>query len=70
MTPLSGNALLTAGALNRLAYGPTPDELERVASMGPQAYIEEQLVPEGNVWVLVWLVGLAWLGRVRFRGGT
>ncbi|PYJ03205.1 MAG: hypothetical protein DME25_12915 [Verrucomicrobia bacterium] len=32
--------------LNRLAYGATPDELERVASIGPQAYINEQLAPE------------------------
>ena len=29
-TPMSSNALLTAIVLNRLAYGPTPDELERV----------------------------------------
>src|SRR5437867_7106356 len=26
---MSSNTLLTANALNRLAYGPTPDELER-----------------------------------------
>ncbi len=44
--PLSSNALLSASILNRLAYGPTPDELERVASIGPQAYIDEQLAPE------------------------
>lgn len=44
---MSSNALLTANALNRLAYGPTPDELERVAAIGPQAYIDEQLAPEG-----------------------
>jgi len=44
---MSSNALLTANVLNRLAYGPTPDELERVAAMGPQAYIDEQLAPEG-----------------------
>ncbi|MBK8000157.1 MAG: DUF1800 family protein [Verrucomicrobia bacterium] len=43
---MSSNALLTANVLNRLAYGPTPDELERVAAIGPQAYIEEQLAPE------------------------
>jgi uncharacterized protein (DUF1800 family) len=40
---LSSNALLTANVLNRLAYGPTPDELERVAAIGPQAFIDEQL---------------------------
>ncbi len=44
---MSSNALLTASALNRLAYGPTPDELERVTAIGPQAYINEQLAPEG-----------------------
>ena len=47
VTPLSSNALLTATVLNRLAYGPTPDELERVATIGPQAYIDEQLNMEG-----------------------
>ena len=40
---MSSNALLTANALNRIAYGPTPDELERVAAIGPQAFIDEQL---------------------------
>lgn len=48
VTPLNSNALLTANLLNRLAYGPTPDELERVTQMGPQAYIDEQL-DFGNV---------------------
>jgi uncharacterized protein (DUF1800 family) len=46
VTPLDSNALLTATVLNRLAYGPTPDELERLAAIGPQAYIDEQLAPE------------------------
>ncbi len=45
VTPMDTNALLTAIVLNRLAYGPTPDELERVTAMGPQAYINEQLAP-------------------------
>jgi uncharacterized protein (DUF1800 family) len=44
--PMGSNALLASTVLNRLAYGPTPDELERVASTGPQAYIDEQLIPE------------------------
>jgi uncharacterized protein (DUF1800 family) len=48
--PVSSNALLTAIVLNRLAYGPTPDEIERVLTgtnaIGPQAYIDEQLAPE------------------------
>jgi uncharacterized protein (DUF1800 family) len=50
VTPLSSNALLTSIVLNRLAYGPTPDEIERVLTgtnaIGPQAYIEEQLASE------------------------
>jgi len=48
---MSSNALLTANVLNRLAYGPTPDELERVLTgptpIGPQGYINEQLAIEG-----------------------
>ena len=44
--PLSANDLLVANVLNRLAYGPTPDELERVRAMGPDNYIQEQLAPE------------------------
>lgn len=43
---LGSNALLSANVLNRLAYGPTPDDLERLAQIGPQAYIDEQLAPE------------------------
>lgn len=46
LTPISPEALLASTVLNRLAYGPTPDELERVKSIGPQAYINEQLAPE------------------------
>jgi len=38
--------LLTATLLNRIAYGPTPDELARVKQMGPEAYLQEQLAPE------------------------
>src|SRR5712692_8404511 len=44
--PMASNALLTATVLNRLAYGPTPDELERLAAIGPQAFIDEQMAPE------------------------
>lgn len=46
VTPISADALLVSTVLNRLAYGPTPDELERVTTIGPQAYIDEQLAPE------------------------
>ncbi|MBA4147500.1 MAG: DUF1800 family protein [Verrucomicrobia bacterium] len=47
VTPLSGDEALTATVLNRLAYGQTPDELERILTgpnpIGPEAYIQEQL---------------------------
>jgi len=33
-------------ALNRIAYGPRPGDLERVRAMGVDAYVEEQLAPE------------------------
>jgi uncharacterized protein (DUF1800 family) len=46
-TTMPSNNLLIANLLNRIAYGPTPDELERLAAIGPQAYINEQLNPEG-----------------------
>src|SRR5439155_1885227 len=49
VTPMSSNAVLTAIVLNRLAYGPTPDELTRITSNGAQSYIDEQLAP----WNLV-----------------
>ena len=39
---MSSNALLTANVLNRIAYGPTPDDIDRLAVIGPQAYINEQ----------------------------
>ena len=32
--------------LQRVAYGPSPDDLERVRSIGPDAYLAEQLAPE------------------------
>src|SRR5688572_26296865 len=41
-TQLSSNALLSYNVLNRLAYGPTPDEVERLltgpAPIGPQGF--------------------------------
>ncbi len=36
----------TLHALNRLAYGPRPGELERVKQMGLEKWIEQQLHPE------------------------
>lgn len=38
--------------LHRIAYGPTPDELERVRALGPDAYVAEQLAPENIVETL------------------
>ena len=32
-------------ALNRMAYGPRPGDLERVRSIGLTAYVDEQLNP-------------------------
>jgi uncharacterized protein (DUF1800 family) len=46
VTPMDSNAVLCAHLLNRLSYGPTPDELDRVNAMGPAAFINEQLNPE------------------------
>ncbi|EEF60023.1 Protein of unknown function DUF1800 [Pedosphaera parvula Ellin514] len=49
VTPMSSNAVLASIVLNRLAYGPTPDELDRVLNatngITPQGYINEQLAP-------------------------
>jgi hypothetical protein len=47
VTPLSSNALLAATVLNRLIYGPTPDELDHIATIGPQQFIDEQLAFDG-----------------------
>jgi uncharacterized protein (DUF1800 family) len=46
VTPISEESLAGATVLNRIAYGPTPDELERIKAIGVQAYIDEQLAPE------------------------
>jgi uncharacterized protein (DUF1800 family) len=43
VTPMNSNAALAAHVLNRLAYGPTPDELPRVMAMGADQYIAEQI---------------------------
>ena len=43
---LSSNALLSATLLNRISYGQTPDLLDRLAVVGPQIYLNEQLNPE------------------------
>ncbi len=43
VTPMSSNALLSATVLNRLTYGPSPDDVERIKAINPQTFIDEQL---------------------------
>src|SRR5688572_24048654 len=43
--PLSSNDVLIATVANRLCYGPTPELLDRLRTIGPQAFITEQLNP-------------------------
>src|SRR5574337_1796817 len=48
---LLGNAHASTGAqalhvLNRLAFGPRPGDVQRVAAMGVDAYIQQQLHPD------------------------
>ena len=45
-TSMGSNDLLIATVLNRLAYGPTPDDLDHIRAIGPQAYIDEQMASE------------------------
>jgi uncharacterized protein (DUF1800 family) len=40
-----GRAPLEVIALNRMAWGPRPGDIERVKAMGFEAYVEEQLAP-------------------------
>jgi uncharacterized protein (DUF1800 family) len=44
--PLAAETVRASTLLNRIAYGPTPDDLDRLATLGTDAYIEEQLAPE------------------------
>lgn len=46
VTPISSNALFTANVLNRLTYGPTPGDIEHIAAVGPEQFIEEQLAAD------------------------
>lgn len=41
--PMSSNDLFAATVLNRLTFGPTPGEIERIRSIGPQSFIVEQM---------------------------
>lgn len=43
---VESNRLAVASLLNRVAYGPSPDDLPRALALGPTGYIEEQLAPE------------------------
>jgi uncharacterized protein (DUF1800 family) len=45
-TPMSSNALFTATVLNRITYGPSPADLDRITAIGPEQFIAEQLAPD------------------------
>lgn len=45
-TPKNSNDLFAATVLNRLCYGPSPDDIDRIRSVGPQAFINEQMAAE------------------------
>ena len=46
LQPKDPQSVVSANILNRIAYGPTPDDLNRLNQIGPDAYIQEQLAPE------------------------
>lgn len=50
--PMPSADAAAVNLLHRIAYGPTPDELERVRAMGPDAFVAEQLAPENIVETL------------------
>ncbi len=43
VTPMASNDVFSATVLNRVTYGPTPEDIARIQSIGPQAFINEQL---------------------------
>ena len=45
-TVMSSNDMLAGTVLNRLTYGPTPDDIDRIRAIGPQAFINEQMATE------------------------
>ena len=45
-TPMSSNDLFSANVLNRLTYGPTPDDIDHIRAVGPQQFINEQMAAE------------------------
>ncbi len=46
VTPMSSNDLFAATVLNRLTYGPTPDDIDHIRTVGPEQFIAEQLAGE------------------------
>ncbi|MBC8002430.1 MAG: DUF1800 family protein [Opitutaceae bacterium] len=46
VVPMPTNRLQAATVLNRLTYGPTPDDLESLSTNSVSAFIEQQLAPE------------------------
>jgi hypothetical protein len=46
VTPMSSNDVFAANVLNRLTYGPTPDDIERIRAIGPVQFIAEQMAAE------------------------
>jgi uncharacterized protein (DUF1800 family) len=44
--PKDPEAVVNGSLLYRLGYGPTPDDIDRLAQIGADAYIQEQLAPE------------------------
>jgi uncharacterized protein (DUF1800 family) len=44
--PMSSNDLVMATVLNRLTYGPTPDDIDRIRTIGTDAFIAEQMAGE------------------------
>ena len=46
-TPMASNDIFAATVLNRLCYGPTPADIDRIRAIGPQAFIDEQMAADG-----------------------
>ena len=46
VTPMSSNDVFAANVLNRLTYGPTPDDIEHIRAVGPVQFIAEQMAAE------------------------
>jgi uncharacterized protein (DUF1800 family) len=45
-TPMNSNDVFIANVLNRLTYGPTPDDLDHIRAVGAQTFINEQMAAE------------------------